>query len=87
VGVGLRLATFQLGSLVVSTFVIPLFSCASVEHIFLKLGLTLGRVVMVEVTRKVNTSYRIQQFQANLMTESQMGAVNAIYSYTLVAIL
>ena len=42
---------------------------------------------MVEVTKKVNTSYRIQQFQSNLMTESQMGAVNAIYSYTLVAIL
>ena len=29
----------------------------------------------------------IQHFPRNLMHESQMGAVNAIYSYTLVAIL
>ena len=82
--VGLRLATFQLGSLAVSTLVSSLFL---VSNIFFKLGLTLGRVVMVEVTKKVNTSYQVQQFQANTMTESQMGAVNAIYSYTLVAIL
>ena len=62
--------------------VIPLFS-----YFFFKSGLTLSSVVMVEVTKKVNASYRVQQIQMNFMTESQLGAVNAVYNYTLVAIL
>ena len=41
---------------------------------FFKLGLTLGRIVMVEVTKKVNTSYHIQQFQAILMTRVTDGS-------------
>ena len=53
----IRLATYQLGSLVVSTLINP-FSVL-VLTCFFKLGLTLGRVVMVEVTKKVNTSYGI----------------------------
>jgi hypothetical protein len=49
----------------------------------------LGRVVMVEVTKKVKKIPHIvfKQFHANLMIESQMGAIKAVYIYTLVAIL
>ena len=51
------------------------------------LGLTLGRVVLVEVTKKVMLYIVFKQFQANLMSYSQIGTVNSIYIYTLLAIL
>ena len=34
------------------------------------------RITVVEVIKKVNTLYCIQQFQADLMTNLQIGAIN-----------
>lgn len=56
-------------------------------NIFFQSGLTLGRVVMVEVTKKVIISLSYSTIPGESKTEPQIGAVNAVYSYTLVAIL
>ena len=74
---------FRLDSSVVSTYQFLLFPCVEM----FSLGLTLGRVVLVEVTKKVMLYIVFKQFQANLMSYSQIGTVNSIYIYTLLAIL
>jgi hypothetical protein len=59
--VDLRPATLPLDSLVVKYFDNPLFSL-SLKTLCKKLGITLGRVVLVGVTKKVLTFYnRIQK--------------------------
>ena len=86
--VDLHPATFQQDSLVVSVLLyIPLFSCVG-TCFFLLLGLTLGRVVLIEVTKKViviNNS--IPQVGSNEPINLQIGAVKSIYVYSFLAIL
>ena len=73
---------FRLDSSVVSTYQFLLFPCVEI----FSLGLTLGRVVLVEVTKKVML-YIVINNSMNLMSYSQIGTVNSIYIYTLLAIL
>ena len=83
--VGLRPAMFLLDFSVVNTYIIPLFPCV---ELFFSLGLTLGRVVLVEVTKKVIfKSYLKIRDRSNMVSFLQIGTVNSIYVYTLLAIL
>ena len=70
---------FQLDSMVVS--IQPLHFL--VLNISLK-GLTLGRVILVEVTKRVK---HLHLYPRNLIAGAQVGTIYAIYIYTLLAIL
>ena len=79
----LRLDMFQLDSLVVSNLTMS-FASSFVEF-FISIGLTLGRVVLVEVTKKVILP-KSYNSRPDLMSDSQIGTANAIYVYTFFAI-